>query len=191
MTTPIMDAETTTPLTDKPTPAITAVLRQQIDHACNEACRMIAPAWPLDRSIAVNPHWSRVGMPVREVAARLLVLGDIQVFPARAAQQLAWEQGRITAPDLQQALAAAAGGAGRGPDAGPLPARVAAGAGRCAPAAADRPAGHERRVRPGCRRGGRLSRTRSSQTCAACSTTTRRTGNRAAGRACTTSGATP
>ncbi len=104
MTTPIMDAETATPLTDKPTPAITAALRQQIDDACNEACRMIAPAWPLDRSIAVNPHWSRVGMPVREVAARLLVLGDIQVFPARAAQQLAWEQGRITASDLQQAL---------------------------------------------------------------------------------------
>ena len=76
-----------------------------IDAACDSACRMIAPAWPLDRSIAVNPHWSRIGMPLRQVAARMAVLGDIQVFPSRATQQLAWDQGRITAPDLAHAIA--------------------------------------------------------------------------------------
>ena len=36
-----------------------------IERACQEACAAIAPAWPLDRAIAVNPHWSRIGMPVR------------------------------------------------------------------------------------------------------------------------------
>ena len=76
-----------------------------IDAACALACRMIAPAWPLDRAIAVNPHWSRIGLPVRQVAARMAVLGDIQVFPSRPTQQLAWEAGRITAPDLAHALA--------------------------------------------------------------------------------------
>lgn len=76
----------------------------QIENACALACQMIAPAWPLDRAIAVNPHWSRVGMPLRQVAARMAVLADIQVFPARPAQQLAWAQGRIALRDLHHAL---------------------------------------------------------------------------------------
>ena len=75
------------------------LLQRRIDAACSAACAAIAPAWPLDRAIAVNPHWSRIGMPVRRVAARMAVLGDIQVFPSRATQQLAWDQGRITATD--------------------------------------------------------------------------------------------
>lgn len=77
----------------------------QIEAACAKACQMIAPAWPLDRAIAVNPHWSRIGMPLRQVAARMALLGDVQVFASRPAQQLAWEQGRITPPDLIQAVA--------------------------------------------------------------------------------------
>jgi uncharacterized protein len=85
----------------------TAEWQAHIEAACAQACRQIAPAWPLDRAIAVNPHWSRIGMPLRQVAARMAVLGDVQVFPPRAAQQLAWDQGRITLPDLVQALAQA------------------------------------------------------------------------------------
>ncbi|HQQ72006.1 MAG TPA: Na-translocating system protein MpsB, partial [Alicycliphilus sp.] len=72
----------------------------QVEAACARACQMIAPAWPLDRAIAVNPHWSRIGMPLRQVAARMAVLGDVQVFPSRPTQQLAWEQGRIDMADL-------------------------------------------------------------------------------------------
>ena len=71
-----------------------------IDQACSKACRTIAPAWPLDRAIAVNPHWSRIGMPVREVAARMAALGGIQVFPTRSELQRAWQTGRIRAADL-------------------------------------------------------------------------------------------
>ena len=84
--------------------APSAALHQQIEAACARACQMIAPAWPLDRAIAVNPHWSRIGMPVRRVAARMAVLGDMQVFPPRTTQRLAWEQQRITRADLQQAI---------------------------------------------------------------------------------------
>ncbi len=75
-----------------------------IDHACNQACQAIAPAWPLDRAIAVNPHWSRISMPVRRVAARMAVLGGIQVFPPRDQQLRAWREGRICAADLALAL---------------------------------------------------------------------------------------
>lgn len=76
----------------------------RIDDACSQACQAIAPAWPLDRAIAVNPHWSRIGMPVRRVAARMAVLGGIQVFPSRDQQLGAWRQGRISAADLDHAL---------------------------------------------------------------------------------------
>jgi uncharacterized protein YbcC (UPF0753/DUF2309 family) len=77
----------------------------QISAACERACQSIAPAWPLDRAIAVNPHWSRIGVPVRQVAARMAVLAGIRVFPSRAYQRQAWLQGRTTAQDLQTALA--------------------------------------------------------------------------------------
>lgn len=76
-----------------------------LDAACEQACRAIAPAWPLDRAVAVNPHWARIGMPVRQVAARMAVLGNIRVFPSRAMQRQAWDQGRIALADLEQALA--------------------------------------------------------------------------------------
>lgn len=98
--------------TDKKAPALSPRLATElseeavarVDAACASACRMVAPAWPLDRAIAVNPHWSRIGMPLRQVAARMAVLGDIQVFPSRVTQQLAWEQGRITLTDLEHAI---------------------------------------------------------------------------------------
>ena len=81
-----------------------AVLHQLIEAACSQACQAIAPAWPLDRAIAVNPHWSRIGMPLRRVAARMAVLGGVQVFPRRDQQRQAWEEGRISPTDLDYAL---------------------------------------------------------------------------------------
>lgn len=80
-------------------------LHDAIEQACHQACKAIAPTWPLDRSIAVNPHWSRIDKPVRTVAARMMLLGGIHVFPPRAQQLQAWRTGRINKMDLTQALA--------------------------------------------------------------------------------------
>ncbi|MGE0312194.1 MAG: YbcC family protein [Lautropia sp.] len=82
-----------------------AGLDDLVDAACTQACRAIAPTWPLDRAIAVNPHWERIGMPVRSVAARMAILGDIRVFPPRGQLHAAWACGRIGAADLASALA--------------------------------------------------------------------------------------
>lgn len=79
-------------------------LNINIEAACDKACQSIAPAWPLDQAIAVNPHWFRIGMPVRQVAARMAVLASIQVFPSREIQLRAWREGRITQADLEHAL---------------------------------------------------------------------------------------
>ena len=81
-----------------------ALVSRQIEAACAQACKTIAPAWPLDRAIAVNPYWSHIDMPIRRVAARMLVLGGIQLFPPREGQRRAWEEGRISSDDLDQAL---------------------------------------------------------------------------------------
>ncbi|NBW50735.1 MAG: DUF2309 domain-containing protein [Betaproteobacteria bacterium] len=78
---------------------------QRVETACQSACDSIAPVWPLDRSIAVNPHWGRISNDVRTVAARLAVLGGIQVFPSRKYIQSAWSTGRITPEDLSKAIA--------------------------------------------------------------------------------------
>ncbi len=80
-------------------------MSNQVAEACARACQVIAPTWPLDRSIAVNPHWHRVDRPVREVAARMAVLAGIQVLPKRASVLDAWRRGRINQADLRWALA--------------------------------------------------------------------------------------
>ncbi|MGC4076058.1 MAG: DUF2309 domain-containing protein [Rubrivivax sp.] len=91
----------------RPAPASAAEIDRRIEQACAQACATIAPAWPLDRAIAVNPHWQRIGHGLRTVAARLAVLGGIAVLPPRERLREAWRSGRITPADLAQALAAA------------------------------------------------------------------------------------
>jgi uncharacterized protein YbcC (UPF0753/DUF2309 family) len=106
-----------TTATDTPTPTPAAPERvstapedlafaQRVEAACAQACGAIAPVWPLDRAIAVNPHWQRVGRPVREVAARMALLGGIRVFPPRSLVREAWREGRIHALDLTEAITA-------------------------------------------------------------------------------------
>lgn len=83
----------------------TSEFATQVETACRMACSAIAPVWPLDRSIAVNPHWGRITNNMTTVAARLAVLGGVQVFPTRAYIQSAWRSGRITPEDLSHVIA--------------------------------------------------------------------------------------
>ncbi|EIM00098.1 hypothetical protein UU5_02452 [Rhodanobacter sp. 115] len=76
--------------------------------ACQQAVRSIAPSWPLDGAVAINPHWHRIHMPVRQVAARLVLLGGINVLPQQAYLRDCWNQGRITRADLEVARAQSA-----------------------------------------------------------------------------------
>ncbi|MDE2342131.1 MAG: DUF2309 domain-containing protein [Betaproteobacteria bacterium] len=79
-------------------------MHDAVEAACTQACSAIAPAWPLDQAIAVNPHWGRIDRPLREVAARLAVFAGIQVFPSRDYLSQAWNAGRITGDDLRAAM---------------------------------------------------------------------------------------
>jgi len=52
--------------------------------AIDAACARIAPAWPLDRLIAVNPYWGFVGQPIEEAAAQLASLAGTALTMPRA-----------------------------------------------------------------------------------------------------------
>ncbi|WP_374358052.1 YbcC family protein [Chitinimonas sp.] len=78
---------------------------QRVEQACRQACQAIAPAWPLDRAIAVNPHWGRIDRPLPEVAARMALLGGVRVYPSRDEFRRAWQSGRIREADLRAAVA--------------------------------------------------------------------------------------
>jgi len=75
-----------------------------LEDAVAGACARIMPAWPLDQAVAVNPHWRRIDRPIRQVAARLAVLGDFRVFPQRDYIRREWDAGRIARADLDAAL---------------------------------------------------------------------------------------
>jgi hypothetical protein len=73
--------------------------------SAREACARIAPSWPLDRWIAVNPAWKLTDRPIQEVAELWQRLGDLRLLPAREHWLEAWQAGRIEARDLAQACA--------------------------------------------------------------------------------------
>ena len=59
-----------TSLPNQPTARVDATLLDDIAGACAR----IAPTWPLDRFIAVNPYWGWRATPIADAAARLGVL---------------------------------------------------------------------------------------------------------------------
>ncbi|MBA3853084.1 MAG: DUF2309 domain-containing protein [Gemmatimonas sp.] len=52
-------------------PSLEPALRMQLRAHIDAACARIAPAWPLDRLIAVNPYWGWTSAPIREAAATI------------------------------------------------------------------------------------------------------------------------
>ncbi|QSP95095.1 DUF2309 domain-containing protein [Marinobacter salinisoli] len=82
-------------------PSIQPEVREAIQHACDS----IAPTWPLDRMIAVNPYWQQVHQPFSEVAATLdRLAGSPMAMPMRYYRNL-WQAGVIQRDHLNQCLA--------------------------------------------------------------------------------------
>ncbi len=59
-----------------------------IAAAIAAATERIAPAWPLDRLIAVNPHWGWIHRPVEDAGAALTVLGGARLLEGRTARRI-------------------------------------------------------------------------------------------------------
>lgn len=72
--------------------------------AIERACAGIAPAWPLDRAIAVNPLHGRIARPFERVAADLEATTGSRFLPPRALARELWRQGRFRREHLAAAL---------------------------------------------------------------------------------------
>jgi uncharacterized protein len=76
--------------------------RRLVDHIATAAARM-APTWPLDRFIAVNPYWGWVDRPMPEAAASLGTLAGTRLTMPREWFRAQWEAGRLQRRHLHAA----------------------------------------------------------------------------------------
>jgi uncharacterized protein len=70
--------------------------------AIDLAAEKIAPSWPLDQSIAVNPWWKLRHMEMTETAAKLGFLGNIRMLMPKDYYQALW-QTEISEAHLEEA----------------------------------------------------------------------------------------
>jgi len=78
---------------------VTTELARQIEAACNR----IAPVWPLDRFVAVNPFHGLVDQRFEEAAATLRRIADARMYMPRSWYHEQLASGRITEDDLREA----------------------------------------------------------------------------------------
>jgi uncharacterized protein len=79
-----------------------------LQRSADAACARIAPTWPLDQFIAVNPYWGWVDRPFSKAAAELARLSGTSMWTRRADHLARWKAGELRAEHLQAALTSAA-----------------------------------------------------------------------------------
>ncbi len=89
--------------TQRPMAPTAAALQAAID----QACARIAPTWPLDRFIAVNPYWGHLDRPIASAAAQLAVLSGSPMLMSRGQFRQQWQAGQVSRAHLQAAITAA------------------------------------------------------------------------------------
>ncbi len=72
--------------------------------ALTAACTSIAPTFPLDRFIAVNPYWGFVSKPIDVAARHLQQLSGTSLLMKRSWFRQRWQSGEVTAAHLHTAL---------------------------------------------------------------------------------------
>lgn len=60
-------------------------------NAIDLAAEKIAPTWPLDQSIAVNPWWQLKNIGMQEAAAKLRVLGNVRMLMPKDYYKALWQ----------------------------------------------------------------------------------------------------
>lgn len=72
-------------------------------QAAEKAFSKIAPNWPLDKMIAVNPFWSLIDQPIDQVYANVSSLGGVRCFLPTDFYLEQWQAGHISSEALAQA----------------------------------------------------------------------------------------
>ena len=77
----------------------------KVAAAMRRATERIAPTWPLDRFIAVNPFWGMIDKPLPRVSTELAALSGARLLMPRAYYRQAFEEGRFGETHLREAIA--------------------------------------------------------------------------------------
>ena len=88
-----------TALTATSAPAHTSA-SAELRAAVEASCDRIAPTWPLDQFIAVNPYWGWRSSPIEEAAARLGALAGTTLTMPRSWFREEWLAGRLAPEHL-------------------------------------------------------------------------------------------
>ena len=72
-------------------------------YAAKQAAKRIAPIWPLDKTVAVNPWWEWRDVPIEKVAAQLGYLADVSMLMPKSYYQQFWQKS-ILPQHVQQAI---------------------------------------------------------------------------------------
>lgn len=88
---------------EAPTDERLSALTPAQEQALEQACTSIAPSWPLDRLIAVNPLWAMREQSIETVSARLSALAYIHNLMPPSHFLRRWQSGQITDQHLSQA----------------------------------------------------------------------------------------
>ena len=85
---------------------------EALQHSADAACARLAPTWPLDQFIAVNPYWGWLDKPFDEAAAELARMSGSLMWTPREHHLARWKAGDLRAEHLRAALASTATQAG-------------------------------------------------------------------------------
>ena len=89
---------------------------QRLEDQIAAAAARIAPTWPLDQFIAVNPYWGWLGTPVPEAAARLGILAGTRLTMPRSWFREQWAAGQFGRAHIEAALLVSGQSASRADD---------------------------------------------------------------------------
>ncbi len=81
-----------------------AGMNTKLSNQVAKVCAGVAPTWPLDRFIAVNPFWSRIDKPLPEVAAGLGAACGTRLLMPRAWYLEHWKAGAFDGAHLRAAI---------------------------------------------------------------------------------------
>jgi uncharacterized protein YbcC (UPF0753/DUF2309 family) len=77
---------------------------ETIREAIESACKRIAPTWPLDQLIAVNPYWGFVDDAIQTAGRRIESYSGSRMVMPRSYYRDQWRAGSFCAEHLQEAL---------------------------------------------------------------------------------------
>ena len=92
------------PYAPKHSESIAKTHREALLNTLNEACKKIAPLWPLESFVAVNPYLGLTDRPFEEVAHQLSTLAGIESTLPVSFYLEALKQGKMTEEDVETVL---------------------------------------------------------------------------------------